>query len=129
MNRVIIDKEEVKKMRKGFTLIEVLVVAVIVAILAAVAIPAYNGYIQTSKARVATNTAGTIAAALGAYYSDYQSAKPTLEALTQTTAGGDVAIPGNTLKLPDDFVLTSCTGGLVVVGHKDGTASGSVSWY
>ena len=38
-------------MRKGFTLIEVLVVAVIVAILAAVVIPAYNGYINTQTAK------------------------------------------------------------------------------
>lgn len=114
-------------MRKGFTLIEVLVVAVIVAILAAVAIPAYNGYIQSSKERVAKNTAGTVAAALAAYYSDFQSAKATLDALT-AGPGADLAIPGNPLKMPDDFSV-AMNAGVVTVTHKDGTASDSVSWY
>lgn len=56
-------------MRKGFTLIEVLVVAVIVAILAAVAIPAYNAYIRSSKEKVALNFAATVAQSFGTYYS------------------------------------------------------------
>jgi len=115
-------------MRKGFTLIEVLVVAVIVAILAAVAIPAYNGYIKTSKERVATNTAGTIASALAAYYSDFQNSKTMLEGLS-AGANEDLDIPGNPLKMPTDFYLASCTAGVVTVVHVDGTATGTSVWY
>ena len=46
---------------EGFTLVEVIVVAVIVAVLAAVAIPLYLNYVTTSRNQVAQNTAGGIA--------------------------------------------------------------------
>ena len=49
------------KMSDGFTLVEVVVVAVIVSILAATAIPLYLNYITTSRNEVASNAAGGIA--------------------------------------------------------------------
>ena len=54
------------KNQKGFTLVEVIVVAVIVAVLAAVAIPLYMGYIKDSRINVGNNVGGTLASAGGA---------------------------------------------------------------
>ncbi|MDR2972623.1 MAG: prepilin-type N-terminal cleavage/methylation domain-containing protein [Bacteroidales bacterium] len=53
------------KNNKGFTLVEVIVVAVIVLILAAVAIPLYNNYIRDSRKSTASNAAASIATFMG----------------------------------------------------------------
>jgi prepilin-type N-terminal cleavage/methylation domain-containing protein len=83
-------------MRKGFTLIEVLVVAVIVAILAAVAIPAYNAYIRGSKEKVALNFAATCAQSAAAYYSATQLKPADLAAINVTAPSGYTAVIGAT---------------------------------
>ena len=44
----------------GFTLIELLVVVAIIAALTAIGIPAFNGYISSTKAKEAQNTLQTI---------------------------------------------------------------------
>ncbi|MBW8888362.1 MAG: prepilin-type N-terminal cleavage/methylation domain-containing protein [Fibrobacteres bacterium] len=52
--------------QKGFTLVEVIVVAIIVAALAAVAIPLYTSYVSSSRKNAAANSAGSIASFCGA---------------------------------------------------------------
>jgi prepilin-type N-terminal cleavage/methylation domain-containing protein len=55
------------KNRKGFTLIELMVVILIVGILAAVAIPLMRGRIDSAKWTEGKSVAGTIATAIRAY--------------------------------------------------------------
>jgi prepilin-type N-terminal cleavage/methylation domain-containing protein len=56
------------KNRKGFTMVEAIVVAVIVAILAAVAIPFYINYINNTRQETVDNLAQTAAAAANDYF-------------------------------------------------------------
>jgi len=59
-----------KKLYAGFTLIELMVVIIIVAVLAAVAIPVYRGKIDAAKWSEGRAMAGTIATAIRAYHSE-----------------------------------------------------------
>ena len=57
-----------QKNESGFTLVEVIVVAAIVAILAAIGIPLYNGYIRDARQSTVDGLAETAAAAANAYW-------------------------------------------------------------
>ncbi len=57
-----------KKNQAGFTLIELMIVVAIVAILAAVAIPAYQDYIVRSKVSEVSATAGACKTSVSEYY-------------------------------------------------------------
>jgi prepilin-type N-terminal cleavage/methylation domain-containing protein len=59
--------------RKGFTLIEIIVVLVIVGVLAAIALPSFNNSIEKTKAQTAENNLLAITAAQAKYYEDYGS--------------------------------------------------------
>ena len=110
-------------MKKGFTLIEVMVVAVIVAILAAVAIPAYTNYVTRAGNNVAMNVAGTVAAGLGtlaAENASYASA---------TNITGEVATLGSdiTVKIPTEVTVTWNTTS-VTASHTKGNSTQSVKF-
>jgi len=103
-------------MRKGFTLIEVLVVAVIVAILAAVAIPAYNAYIKSTKLDVAKNLAATIVQSAATYYSKYPTAT-----MAYSKTGWDVGGMGwpaeMDVQVPQGYIVNDISGGIVHVEY------------
>ena len=72
-----------KRERKGFTLIELMVVILIVGILAAVAIPLMRGRIDSAKWSEGKAMMGTIATALRAYGAENGDAGPWPPTLVQ----------------------------------------------
>jgi type IV pilus assembly protein PilE len=70
--------------QRGFTLVEMMVVAAIVAILAAIALPAYNSYIVKSEIRTAQ--ADLLALSLN-FENQYQRTLSYPTVTTNTTAG------------------------------------------
>ena len=62
-----------KNPNSGFTLIELLVVIAIIGILAAVALPFYQGHIVMAKLAEVENAMSTVASGMTAYYYDKNS--------------------------------------------------------
>jgi type IV pilus assembly protein PilA len=92
------------KFQRGFTLVEVIVVAIIVAALAAVAIPLYNGYVTSSRNNAAANAAGSVASFMGACVNVSTGAGPYVTGVTTSSAAGPFTVTctanGSTIQVP-----------------------------
>ena len=69
-------QSRIHKNSKGFTLVEVIVVAVIVAVLALVGIQLYQGYVTESRRNTAENLAASAAGFLQTIVNTYSATAP-----------------------------------------------------
>jgi prepilin-type N-terminal cleavage/methylation domain-containing protein len=113
------------KNRKGFTLVEVIVVAVIVAVLAAVAIPLYIGYVNESRINQCENAAGSVASFCGACINSGGTVADAAYAPNTTITCNP---NGTTILVPDAITVnvTNGTPGVVTADHDDGGQSAGI---
>ena len=103
-----------KKGKKGFTLVELMIVVVILGILAAIAIPLYMKFVQSAKAGEARLNLGKIASLLERYYDARANQATTVAVATgaastmvaafpQNAAAGCIAASTGQQRVPDDI--------------------------
>ncbi len=81
------------KLQKGFTLIELMIVVAIVAILAAIAIPAYQDYLTRSRVSECAASAGACKTSVTEYYASRVALPATANAGCTTVSTSDCLAP------------------------------------
>ena len=127
-----------KKLQKGFTLIELMIVVAIVGILAAIALPAYQDYTIRARVSEAAAAAGACKTAVAEFYasnaalptSEAQAGCSGTEAATQFVASTIVGANGViTVSLSTDSRLGGATGGtLTLTPDTNGNANVIATW-
>ena len=88
-----------KMSKKGFTLIELMIVVAIIGILAAIAIPKFANLINKSKEGATKGALSTVRSAIQVYYGDNEGWFPT-DTLASITSGGKYINQMPVAKLP-----------------------------
>lgn len=111
--------------KKGFTLVELMVVAIIVAILAAVAIPLMTANVKRAKATEAEAGCGSVRTALRVYYAE-KGAYPASGAATTIPGVGANDLDGVYFSTPDyAFVSAGATYTITATGNSGGSTAPS----
>jgi len=89
--------------KKGFTLLEVLIVVIIIGVLASIALPQYTATIEKSKSAEAATNVGSLRTALDRYW--YQNGATT----TTTISDLDIDDPNGVVNRLYNYAITANT--------------------
>ncbi len=102
---------------KGFTLVELVIVIVIVGVLSVVAVPVYKGYTKKAMATEGKTLLGSINTAQKVYFSEFNN-------FVNSTQSSVLGITPGTNKYFTTFSLTGNTTAFTAVARGAGSAAG-----
>ncbi len=120
--------------RQGFTIVELLIVVVVIGILAAITIVAYNGITKKAKTASAQSAASTLQTKVEAYYAENGVYPKTTGALTSAASTASYFVTSitfaySTLSIapttPNTLVLSKCD----AVDGTTGGAGNQISYW
>lgn len=131
-------KKLVNRKEKGFTLIELLIVVAIIGILAAIAVPAYMGYVKRAKLTEPLHALDPLKAALSAKYAKDQSFTAAANAdvirttygvgLDETKWSYAVAATGAITATAKAAAGSGLANGTITLTPTGNTTTGTVTW-
>lgn len=108
-----------KNLQAGFTLVELMITIVIVAILASVALPAYNDYVRRGQIQEATANLADYRVRMEQFYQDSRT----------YAAGGACGVAVPTGGASRFFTITCATAGQTYVATATGIAGSSTAGF